>query len=100
MSLDAVRAAAADEAGALAGLLRPIDTGLERFPEVLLTIEEVEAVARGQFVRPSAGFEPGAERYRLRTPDGALAAIATEAPGGRLAPDKVLVSPTASVVPA
>jgi tRNA pseudouridine55 synthase len=100
VSLDAVRAAAADASGAIAGLLRPIDTGLERFPEVVLAVSEVEAIARGQFVRPSAGFEPGAERYRLRAPDGALAAIAIEAPGGRLAPDKVLVSPATSVVPA
>jgi len=100
VSLDAVRTAAADAPGGIAGLLRPIDTGLERFPEVVLAADEVEAIARGQFVRPSAGFEPGAERYRLRTPDGALAAIAIEAPGGRLAPDKVLVSPAASVVPA
>jgi hypothetical protein len=67
---------------------------------VNLEPSEVEAVARGQFVRPAVGFEPGAERYRLRAPDGALAAIAIEAPGGRLAPDKVLVSPAGSVVPA
>jgi tRNA pseudouridine55 synthase len=97
--LDTVRAAAAEDPDAIAALLRPIDTGLERFPEVLLEPLEVEAVARGQFIRPAAGFEPGAERYRLRAPDGALAAIAIEAPGGRLAPDKVLVTPVGSVVP-
>jgi tRNA pseudouridine55 synthase len=98
--LDTVRAAAAEDPKAIARLLRPIDTGLERFPEIALEALEVEAVARGQFIRPAAGFEPGAERYRLRAPDGALAAIAVEAPGGRLAPDKVLVTPIASVVPA
>jgi tRNA pseudouridine55 synthase len=100
ISLDAVRAAAADDTNGIARLLRPIDTGLDRFPEVVLGANEVEAIARGQFIRPSAGFEPGAERYRLRAPDGALAAIAIEAPGGRLAPDKVLVTPAASVIPA
>jgi tRNA pseudouridine55 synthase len=100
ISLDAIRAAAADDPGAIARLLRPIDTGLERFPDVALTSDETEAVARGQFIRPSAGFEPGAERYRLRAPDGALAAVAIEAPGGRLAPDKVLVTPAGSAVPA
>jgi tRNA pseudouridine55 synthase len=100
ISVDEVRATAADESGGVARLLRPIDTGLDRFPEVALGPEEVEAIARGQFIRPSAGFEPGAGRYRLRAPDGALAAIAIEAPGGRLAPDKVLVTPAASVVPA
>jgi tRNA pseudouridine55 synthase len=98
--LDTIRAAAADDPTAIARLLRPIDTGLERFPEVMLSDGEVEAVARGQFIRPAAGFELGAEHYRLRAPDGSLAAIAMEATGGRLAPDKVLVTPTASVVPA
>ncbi len=93
VSLDAVRAAAADGPDGLGPLLRPIDTGLDRFPEVALSDGEVGAVARGQFVRPAAGFAAGAERYRLRGPDGALAALATEAPQGRLAPDKVLVAP-------
>jgi hypothetical protein len=98
-----VRTAAAEDPAAIARLLLPIDTGLERFPDIALGADEIEAVARGQFIRPAAGFEPGAERYRLRAPDGALAAIAIEAPGGRLAPDKVLVTPVApvgSVVPA
>ena len=36
-------------------LLRPIDAGLEAFPEVTLTPEETAAVARGQFVSPAAG---------------------------------------------
>ena len=100
LSLDVVRAAAADDPAAIARLLLPIDTGLDRFPEVLLTSDEIDAVARGQFIRPAAGFEPGAEHYRLRAPGGALAAIGIEAPGGRLAPDKVLVTPVQSVVPA
>ena len=98
--LDTVRAAAAEHPAAFARLLRPIDTGLERFPEVILTAPELDAVARGQFIRPAVGFEPGAERYRLRAPDGALAALAIEAPHGRLAPDKVLVTPAGSAVPA
>ena len=97
LPLDAVRTAAAEDPAAVARLLLPIDTGLDRFPEVRLTPDEIDAVARGQFIRPAAGFEPGAERYRLRGPDGALAAIAIEAPGGRLAPDKVLVTPVGSV---
>ncbi len=93
LPLDDIRAAAADGPMTLARLLRPIDTGLDRFPVVELTTDEAAAVARGQFVRPVAGFEPGAERYRLRTADGALAAIAVEAGSGRLAPDKVLIEP-------
>jgi tRNA pseudouridine55 synthase len=90
LSLDAVRAAAAGPGG-LGGMLRPIDTGLERFPGIDLTDSEVAAVARGQFVRPTAGVPVKAERYRLRAPDGTLVAIAVPAPGGRLSPDKVLV---------
>jgi tRNA pseudouridine55 synthase len=92
--LDDVRAAAGAGPGSLSTLLKPIDAGLERFPDVPITEAELEAVARGQFVRTAAGFPAGAERYRLRAPDGTLAAIATDAGAGRLAPDKVLVEPT------
>lgn len=92
LSLDAVRAAAEASPDALIPLLRPVDAGLERFPEVVLTAPELAAVAKGQYIRPEAGFAPGAERYRLRAPAGTLAAIAVEAGTGRLAPDKVLVS--------
>jgi tRNA pseudouridine55 synthase len=91
LSLDAVRAAAAADQSGLVGLLRPIDTGLERFPGIDLTDAEVAAVTRGQFIRPTAGVPVEAERYRLRAPDGSLVAIAVPAPGGRLTPDKVLV---------
>ena len=97
-SLDAVRTAAGSGSAELEALLRPVDTGLDRFPEVPLSPAEVDAVARGQFIRPAAGFRPGAERYRLRTPDGTLAALAIPIDGGRLAPDKVLVTPLPAVV--
>jgi tRNA pseudouridine55 synthase len=92
VNLDVVRAAAAEGPEGLLPLLRPIDDGLDRFPEVLLSGAEVAAVSRGQFVRPDAGFPPAAERYRLRAASGTLVAIATDAGTGRLAPDKVLVS--------
>ena len=90
--LDRVREAAADGPSSLTALLRPIDTGLDRFPVVDLTRDEVAAVARGQFVRPSAEVPAGADHYRLRGPDGTLVAIAIPAGPGRLAPDKVLVA--------
>jgi tRNA pseudouridine55 synthase len=90
--LDVVREAAAAGAEGLVPLLRPIDTGLDAFPDVALTAEETLAVARGQFVSPAAGLPGPAEHYRLRGPDGALVAIATSS-GGRLAPDKVFASP-------
>ena len=91
VSLDAVRAAAADGPEGLDAVLRPIDEGLERFPIVELDAPEVDAVAHGQYVRPAAGIPAPADHYRLRSPDGVLVAIAVPVDGGRLAPDKVLV---------
>ena len=92
IALDMVREAAAGGPEGLLPLLRAVDAGLDRFPAVPLSAPEVAAVARGQFIRPGGRFEAGAERYRLLAPSGALAAIATDAGEGRLAPDKVLVS--------
>jgi tRNA pseudouridine55 synthase len=94
--LDEIRTAAADGPEPLIALLAPIELGLERFPAVSLTVDEVTAVSRGQFVRPGEGFAPGAERYRLHGPGGELVAIAQAAGPGRLAPDKVLVSAPAT----
>jgi tRNA pseudouridine55 synthase len=98
LPLHTIREAASQGSEELEALLRPVDFGLERFPEVQLTDREVDAVARGQFIRPAAGFHGGADRYRLRTPDGRLAALAIAIDGGRLAPDKVLVDPIAATV--
>jgi tRNA pseudouridine55 synthase len=92
--LDEIRAAAADGPAGLLALVRPLDTGLEAFPEVTLTPDEVGAVARGQYIRPTGGLPGPAEHYRLRDPAGALVAIAS-ASGGRLAPDKVFIAPVA-----
>jgi tRNA pseudouridine55 synthase len=92
VTLDDVREATTDGPDGLRPLLRPIDAGLEAFPEVALTADEVEAVARGQFVTPTASVPGGAEHLRLRAPDGALVAIATMR-GPRLAPEKVFLAP-------
>ncbi len=92
LSLDRIREAAAEGPSGLTALLRPLDTGLDRFPAVELTGDEVAAVARGQYVRPSTGVPAGAAHYRLRGPDGSLVAIGIPAGPGRLAPDKVLVA--------
>jgi tRNA pseudouridine55 synthase len=89
-SLDDLRAAAAAGPTALRALLRPIDWGLESFPAVTLTPDELAAVSRGQVIRPSAGMPDGSERVRLLDRDGNLVAIAARQ-GARLAPDKVLV---------
>lgn len=92
IALDEIRAAAADGPEGLLPLLLPLDTGLDAFPVVDLTAEEVEAVARGQFIRPDAGLPGPAAHYRLRDAVGNLVAIASS-DGGRLAPDKVFVAP-------
>jgi len=59
---------------------------------VTLTADELAAVAKGQFIRPTGGLPGPADHYRLVGPDGVLVAIASGA-AGRLAPDKVFVSP-------
>jgi tRNA pseudouridine55 synthase len=97
--LDAIRAAAADGPAGLLPLLRPIDDGLDAFPSVTLSADEVAAIARGQFVRPAGGLPGPADQYRLRDAAGTLVAIAT-ASAGRLAPDKVFVAPPAAAAAA
>ncbi len=97
--LDEIRAAAADGPAGLLLFLRPLDTGLESFPVVTLTPDEVAAVARGQFIRPAGGLPGPAEQYRLTDPGGNLVAIASAA-AGRLAPDKVFIAPTPTPAPA
>ncbi len=57
LTLDAIRTEAAAGPEALTAALLPLDTGLDRFPEVVLDDDEVAAVSRGQFVRAAAGFE-------------------------------------------
>ncbi len=96
--LDAIRSAAADGPAGLVPLLRSLDAGLDAFPIVSLTAEEVVAVARGQFVRPASGLPGPADHYRLQDEAGSLVAIASGT-GGRLAPDKVFVAPTAIQAP-
>lgn len=94
VSLDDIRSAAASGPGGLLALLQPLDVGLDRFPVVTLTVDEVNAIARGQFVRPASGIDARSDHFRLRDPDGRLIAIAAPAAGGRLTPEKVFVSPT------
>jgi tRNA pseudouridine55 synthase len=94
--LDEIRTAAAEDPSGLLPFLLPLDTGLDAFPAVTLTAEELAAVARGQYIRPEAGLPGPAERYRLRDPAGALVAIATGV-GGRLAPDKVFIAPPSAL---
>lgn len=90
--LEAIRAAATESPDGLLPFLKPIDAGLDALPIVSLTEEEVASIAKGQYVQPAGGVPPGGEHYRLQAPGGALVAIA-RASAGRLAPDKVFVTP-------
>ena len=103
VSLERAREAAGDGPDRLASLLLSVDAGLDELPELVVTDEEVHAIARGQFVRPksaesvalSAAASDGP--IRIRDAAGRLIAIATLTEG-RLAPDKVLIdSPAAAV---
>jgi tRNA pseudouridine55 synthase len=96
VSLERAREAAAGGTERLAALLLPVDAGLDEIPELVVTDDEVRAIARGQFVRPksidvtglvAAGIDAP---IRIRDTAGRLVAIATLS-DGRLAPDKVLV---------
>jgi tRNA pseudouridine55 synthase len=89
--LDTVRAAVEEGPAALARLLQPIDTGLD-LAAITLTDDELKAVVRGQFIRPSAGTPgPASERpIRLLSATGELVGFGRW-DGTRVMPDKVLV---------
>ena len=94
-ALDEVRAAAAAER--LGDLLLPPGAGLEDLPALTLAGTEQRVVAHGGWTgrveRLGAAGEGivAGSAVRLLTPDGALAAIARVADGGRLVTDKVLL---------
>jgi tRNA pseudouridine55 synthase len=96
VSLERAREAAAGGTERLAALLLPVDAGLDEIPELVVTDDEVRAIARGQFVRPKSIDVTGLVAagpdgpIRIRDTAGRLLAIATLS-DGRLAPDKVLV---------
>jgi tRNA pseudouridine55 synthase len=97
VSLDAIRAATADGPDGLVPLLRAVDDGLERFARIELDAREVDAVVKGQYIRPTAGIPLDGDHYRLVDGTGQLVAIGIPAGGGRIAPDKVLLAPGAGV---
>ena len=75
--LDEIRAAAAEGPDGLKPFLLPLDTGLDAFPVVTLTADELAAVARASSSDPTGGLPGPADHYRLAGPDGALVAIAS-----------------------
>lgn len=94
-SLDEVRSAAAGGADGLQPLLLRPDAGLEDLPAITLQPDEIDSIARGQFVRPTGSLpavRPG-ERLRLLDAAAGLVAMAT-IEAGRLAPEKVFVDPS------
>jgi tRNA pseudouridine55 synthase len=96
IELASIREAASSGPDGLRPLLRPIDDGLDRLPMVRLDDAEVEAIRRGQRVRPAAGFgteDPeGDGALRLVGPGRQLVAIGRRE-GDRVRPDKVLIDP-------
>jgi tRNA pseudouridine55 synthase len=91
VTLDAAREAAASGPVELAGLLLPIDAGLDDMPELVVGAADAAALARGQFVK--VGSELGEAPIRIRDESGRLIAIGAMR-NGRLAPEKVLVDPS------
>ena len=93
VSLDAVRAAAGEgaAAGSLRAMLKPMDAGLD-LRGLTLTADELAAVVRGQFIRPSEGITGPADEspVRLLSPTGELVGFGRW-DGTRVMPDKVLV---------
>jgi tRNA pseudouridine55 synthase len=95
--LQAVRDAAASGPEGLRDLLLPLDTGLGDLPAVELTSDEVEAIRRGQHVRPAAGVGGTDDRpIRLCDASGRLVAIGRRN-ANRIRPDKVLLDPPGPV---
>ncbi|MFL5642892.1 MAG: tRNA pseudouridine(55) synthase TruB [Chloroflexota bacterium] len=92
ISVDDVRAAAEAGSNRLAGLLEPIDTGLE-LPTVTVPPGSVGALGRGQAigVPPGTGPLPSDQPLRLIDAAGELLAIGRLV-GTKLAPDKVLIA--------
>ena len=91
VSLEEIRAAAAQGPEVLRTLLLPIDAGLDAFPVIEVGESDMAAIARGQLVRsPRPLPDDPTVRYRVMGAGGILVAIAAVR-AGRLAPDKVFV---------
>ncbi len=92
VSVDAVRAGAGEGPAALAAMLKPVDTGLD-LAAVQLTPAELQAVVRGQFIRPAAGGAGASaddRPVRLVSQTGELVGFGRW-DGTRIMPDKVLI---------
>lgn len=91
VTLDALRAAAAEGPSAIRALLLPSDAGLGMMPAVRLSLTEIVDAAMGRYVRPKAGvanLHPG-EPIRLLDAVGRIVGIGSLV-GPRIAPTKML----------
>lgn len=96
VSVETIREAATRSGAAgVAGLLRPVDAGLEWMARVTVSKEEIPRLLQGQAVRP-ADPSPGQDEEPVRVTDvaGRLLAIGSIR-DGQVAPRKVLVRPPA-----
>lgn len=96
VSVETIREAATlSGAAGVAGLLRPVDAGLEWMARVTVSKEEIPRLLQGQAVRP-ADPSPGQDEEPVRVTDvaGRLLAIGSIR-DGQVAPRKVLVRPPA-----
>lgn len=91
VSLERLRAAAAEGPDGLRPMLLPADAGLESLPSVRLDPDELRDAAMGRFVRPAAGVTglPADGPIRLLDEGGRIAGIGT-LDGRRIAPAKML----------
>jgi tRNA pseudouridine55 synthase len=91
--LDVVRNAAAKGPAVFAGLMLPIDVGLESIPVADLTDEELVAAARGQQVKPAK--RPHAEQgATIRLVDSSQTLVGMGSwRAGRIVPEKMFVVP-------
>lgn len=90
--LDEIRAAAATAGpDGVKSLLLPSDTGLEAFPAVALTNEEIADALQGRYVRPTAGVRGTSEGEPIRLVDAAGLIVGMgRREGTRIAPTKML----------
>jgi tRNA pseudouridine55 synthase len=91
-SLDEVRSAAAQGPAAVAALMLPIDAGLDGLGSAVLSAAEVEAVAKGQQIKPERRPTDAGARVRMIAEDGSLVGIGSVR-AGRLVPEKVFILP-------
>jgi tRNA pseudouridine55 synthase len=98
--LDELREATLGGPGGLAGLLLPIDAGLDGMASTQLTDAEVAAVSRGQQIKPTNRPRVEADApLRLLDERGALVGVGTMK-AGRIAPEKIFVAPSPATAPA